>query len=216
MKVGSLVHHGLLNALLLLLLLAGQTLRAQGQRPQEQLPAWRKAMSTMLPSSNDSITNYVLMRVYDSLYPDTADLLLAEAHKHLGTPYRFGGKGPKVFDCAGFARYVYARFGYDLPGGSIPQSRLGRPIKDRRKLQRGDLVFFQGRPGHGGVGHTGIVSEVDTVTGVFRFIHAATSTGVIYSYSTEEYYARRYVGARRLLPDRQKPEAPLPPKRKKR
>lgn len=146
---------------------------------------------------------------------DSADLLIEEAKQHLGKPYRYGGKGPKVFDCAGFARYVYMKFGFTLPGGSVPQSRLGRSINDRKQLQRGDLVFFQGRSGKGGVGHTGIVTEVDTATGVFRFIHAATSTGVIISYSTEPYYAKRYLGARRLLGDRQKPEDPLPARRRK-
>ena len=148
--------------------------------------------------------------------PDSADNLIAEARKHLGKPYRYGGKGPKVFDCAGFARYVYMQFGYSLPGSSGQQYQLGRHIKNTRKLQRGDLVFWQGRSGRGGVGHTGIVTEVDTATGVFRFIHAATSSGVIQSYSTEPYYSRRYIGATRLLGDRIKPEDPLPhTKRKK-
>lgn len=142
--------------------------------------------------------------------PDSADLLIEEARKHLGKPYRYGGKGPKVFDCAGFARYVYMQFGYNLPGGSGPQYHLGRHIKNTKQLQRGDLVFWQGRSGSGGVGHTGIVTEVDTATGVFRFIHAATSTGVIQSYSNEAYYARRYIGATRLLGDRKKPTEPLP------
>lgn len=147
--------------------------------------------------------------------PDSADLLIEEARKHLGKPYRYGGKGPKVFDCAGFARYVYMHLGYSLPGGSGPQYRLGRHIKNTKQLQRGDLVFWQGRSGSGGVGHTGIVTEVDTATGVFRFIHAATSTGVIQSYSNEAYYARRYIGATRLLGDRRKPPEPLPARSKK-
>lgn len=146
--------------------------------------------------------------------PDSADRLIEEAKTHLGKPYHYGGKGPKAFDCAGFARYVYLKFGYTLPGGSAPQYRLGRCVKERKQLQKGDLVFFQGRSGKGGVGHTGIVTEVDTTTGVFRFIHAATSTGVIYSYSTEEYYAKRYIGARRLLGDRHKPEDPLPSRKR--
>ena len=153
---------------------------------------------------------YIVMP--EEMCPDSADLLIEEARRHLGKPYHYGGKGPKVFDCAGFARYVYMKFGFTLPGGSVPQYRLGRNIKDRTKLQKGDLVFFQGRSGKGGVGHTGIVTEVDTNTGVFRFIHAAVSTGVITSYSTEAYYAKRYIGARRLLGDRQKAEDPLPRK----
>jgi len=200
--------------LLLLLVLSSYFLPLQAQ--SDSLPVWRHAAARFFATPQDTVANYVLDVTFSTLFPDINDSLIEEAHKHLGKPYRFGGKGPKVFDCAGFARYVYAKFGYSLPGGSIPQSRLGRPVKDRRQLQRGDLVFFQGRPGHGGVGHTGIVTEVDTVTGVFRFIHAATSTGVIYSYSTEEYYARRYLTARRLLPDRQKPELPPPPKQRKR
>jgi len=200
--------------LLLLLVLSSYFLPLQAQ--SDSLPVWRHAAARFFATPQDTVANYVLDVTFSTLFPDINDSLIEEAHKHLGKPYRFGGKGPKVFDCAGFARYVYAKFGYSLPGGSIPQSRMGRPVKDRRKLQRGDLVFFQGRPGHGGVGHTGIVTEVDTATGVFRFIHAATSTGVIYSYSTEEYYARRYLTARRLLPDRQKPELPPPPKQRKR
>lgn len=146
--------------------------------------------------------------------PDSADLLIAEARRHLGAPYHYGGKGPRSFDCAGFARFCYLKFGITLPPSSGAQYGVGHRIKDRKKLQRGDLVFFQGRSGSGGVGHTGIVTEVDTATGVFRFIHAATSTGVIHSYSTEAYYARRYIGATRLLGDRTKPEEPLPSRTK--
>lgn len=190
---------------ILLILLTAQALTAAAQtpllypKPAPWIPSLQKAIS------------YVEMHNI----PDTADLLIEEAERHLGAPYRYGGKGPKVFDCAGFARYVYMQFGYRLPGGSGPQYKLGRHIHDTRKLQRGDLVFWQGRGGHGGVGHTGIVCEVDTVTGVFRFIHAATSTGVIHSYSTEAYYACRYIGATRLLGDRKKPHEPLPAKKKK-
>lgn len=131
---------------------------------------------------------------------DSVNYLLDEARKHLGKPYHYGGRGPKAFDCAGFVRFVYLNLGFNLPGGAGSQYHHGRRIKDRKQLHVGDLVFFQGREANGRVGHVGIVTEVDSATGVFRFIHAATSTGVIYSLSTEPYYARRYVGATRLLP----------------
>lgn len=147
--------------------------------------------------------------------PDSADMIIEEAKRHLGKPYRYGGKGPNSFDCAGFARYVYMQFGFGLPGGSSSQFSHGRKIKSTKKLQRGDLVFWQGREMNGRVGHTGIVTECDTITGRFRFIHAATHSGVIFSYSTEEYYAKRYVGACRLIADRKKPEDPIPPKLKR-
>lgn len=190
----------------------GQADSGRVQGAPSRIWAANNFLSTIsLPTDGLQLFNFRGFDRWEAII-DSADLLVEEARQHLGKPYRYGGKGPKSFDCAGFARYVYMQFGYVLPGGSVPQSRMGRDIKDRRKLQRGDLVFFRGRSGKGGVGHTGIVTEVDTVSGAFRFIHAATTTGVIHSYSTEAYYAQRYVGARRLLGDRQKPAEPLPRK----
>ena len=166
-------------------------------------------LQAQVPQSDTTPPPHATLGQLASL-PDSADLLIAEAQRHLGKPYHFGGKGPRSFDCAGFARYVYGSLGFSLGNGSRTQYRQGRRITDTRKLQKGDLVFWQGREQNGLVGHTGIVCEVDTATGVFRFIHAATTGGVIYSYSTEQYYRRRYVGACRLLGDRPVPSDPLP------
>ena len=130
---------------------------------------------------------------------DTGALLVSYAHQFLGTPYRFGGRSPKAFDCAGFALYLYRQFGYDLPGWSGAQARLGIEVSDTRNLLPGDLVFFGGRHQSKVVGHTGIVVETDTKTGIFRFIHASTGAGVIVSKSTEPYYRQRYITARRIL-----------------
>ena len=130
---------------------------------------------------------------------DTADLLIDYASKYIGTPYRYGGRTPKGFDCAGYARFVYLRYGYDLPGWSGAQAKLGTEVSDTRNLQPGDLVFFGGRHNTKAVGHTGIVVSADPTDGTFRFIHASTGAGVIISKSTEPYYKQRYLTARRLL-----------------
>lgn len=130
---------------------------------------------------------------------DTADLLIDYASKYIGTPYRYGGRTPKGFDCAGFARFAYLRYGYDLPGWCGAQARLGIEVSDPRNLQRGDLVFFGGRHQSKVIGHTGIVVETNAETGVFRFIHSSTTAGVIISRSTEPYYKERYITARRIL-----------------
>ena len=130
---------------------------------------------------------------------DTGVLLVAVAKQYLGTPYHFGGRTPKAFDCAGFALYLYRKFGYELPGWSGAQAKLGVEVSDTRNLQPGDLVFFGGRHHTKTVGHTGIVVDADDETGVFRFIHASTGAGVIISRSTEPYYKQRYLTARRLL-----------------
>ena len=68
----------------------------------------------------------------------------------------------------------------------------------RNDLQPGDLVFFQGRSGRGGIGHVGIVTRVNA-DNTFHFIHSACSSGVTESKNTESYYSRRYVGACRVL-----------------
>lgn len=130
---------------------------------------------------------------------DTGLMLIAMAKEYLGTPYRYGGRTPKGFDCAGFALYLFRHFGHDLPGWSGAQAKLGVEVSDTRNLLPGDLVFFGGRHSHKSVGHTGIAIQTDTTTGVFTFIHSATHGGVIISRSTEPYYAQRYLTARRIF-----------------
>lgn len=139
------------------------------------------------------------------------DILITEAQKHLGTPYRSGGKTPKGFDCAGFTRYLFRHIGVTLApyaGGQYPQ---GHKIKDTKDLKPGDLAFWGGRTGSRKViGHVGMVTEVDTATGVFVFIHSATSGGIRYDRSSAPYYKSRYVGACRII--KEKPEVQvLPP-----
>jgi len=130
---------------------------------------------------------------------DSGIMLIAIAKEYLGTPYRYGGKSPKGFDCAGFARYVYLKFGHELATYSGGQYRQGRKVESTKDLVAGDLVFFGGRHKSKSVGHTGIAIQTDTTTGVFTFIHAAVHGGVIISRSNEPYYKARYIGARRIF-----------------
>lgn len=140
---------------------------------------------------------YVLEPMMEAV--DSGALLVTMAMDYLGTPYRYAGRSPKAFDCAGFALYLYRHFGYSLPGWSGAQARLGTEVSDTRNLRPGDLVFFGGRGNKKVVGHTGIVVDADANSGTFRFIHASTGAGVIISRSTEDYYRMRYITARRIF-----------------
>jgi len=108
------------------------------------------------------------------------------ARKHVGAPYRWGGSSPEGFDCSGFVRYVYAQVGVSLPHNAAKQYIFGAAVS-RDRLQPGDLVFFDG------LRHNGIY------VGNGQFIHARRSgKHVTISTLDETWYAKRWVGARRL------------------
>jgi len=129
------------------------------------------------------------------LTQSVADMVIDEAMRYIGTPYRWGGKSPSGFDCAGFTRYIYGHFGLQLAPSAAPQYKAG-PKVDRDELQRGDLVFFNGRGGGSAIGHVGIVTSVGS--NGFEFIHAA-SNGITITSSQDAYYVKRYVGACRVV-----------------
>ena len=148
---------------------------------------------------------------FDFLYENTIDdlnigyddlainNLMDEAMSHLGARYRSGSKGPYAFDCSGFTSYVFRQLG-SANIGSSSRDQYARNIPvSRSEMQRGDLVFFTS-PGSGrNVGHVGIVIDVDSETRSFNFIHASSSGGVKVSSSNDGFYARRFIGVRRVF-----------------
>ena len=111
-------------------------------------------------------------------------LAVSYAKRFIGAPYRWGGSSPSGFDCSGFVRYVYGRFGVDLPHSSYADFGVGRYVP-RDQLKPGDLVFFNG------VGHVGMY------VGNGRFIHAPHS-GTSVQISTLASHGG-YDGARRIV-----------------
>lgn len=128
----------------------------------------------------------------DSIVPG----LLQYAMTFRGVPYRYGANGPRAFDCSGFTKYVYGKFGYNLSRTAGAQFKNGSKVK-KNSEKPGDLVFFAGRKGGSRIGHVGIVVE-PTETG-FYFIHASCSKGITVSHSTESYYKSRYLDACRVI-----------------
>ncbi len=138
-----------------------------------------------------------------------ADEIIKEAGKHLGKPYLYGGNGPQSFDCTGFTCYVFNKFGYKLSRSSADQSKDGREVKGGiENYQKGDIIVFGGRSAKKTPGHVGIFIAADSLNKSFTFIHACNS-GVTISHIDEPYYAQRFIGVRRILPD-------FPPEEKER
>lgn len=133
---------------------------------------------------------------------EVADRIIEEAKLYLGTPYRRGGNGPNRFDCTGFTKYIYDKFGYKL-GRTVPaQAGDGRELIGKLSdLQKGDLLIFGARRNRRDQGHAGIFIGMDSTGTNFSFIHAAVHGGITISNLKETYYLQRFLGARRILPD---------------
>jgi len=130
-----------------------------------------------------------------------AEMVIEEGMTHKGKPYHYGSRGPNAFDCSGFVGYVYGRYGFSLPRSSWQMAEVGEAVEGSiSNLQKGDIVLFSGRGVSKKVGHVGIYIGPSGKSDDFIFIHAAIKGGVQVSHITEEYYAKRFLGARRLIP----------------
>ena len=133
--------------------------------------------------------------------PDTAkesfvrvpeDELITYAKSFLETKYIYGGDTPQGFDCSGFTKYVFAKFGISLPHEADLQIGTGSEVPTMEDLLPGDLVFFK-TMGSATINHVGIY------LGDYRFINASSGYGAVrISPLDTGYYYNCYAGGRRL------------------
>ncbi|WP_226585145.1 C40 family peptidase [Halobacillus litoralis] len=119
------------------------------------------------------------------------DGLVAEAKKHIGTPYVWAGSTPAGFDCSGFLQYVFQQEGVSIPrtvASIYADSRMNSVSSSERQV--GDLVFFETyKPG---ASHAGIY------LGNNQFIHTGSTNGVEISSLNSNYWGSRYIGSKHL------------------
>ncbi|MBQ9968016.1 MAG: C40 family peptidase [Oscillospiraceae bacterium] len=120
----------------------------------------------------------------------TGQKLVALAQDYMGVPYVWGGTTPKGFDCSGFTQYVFKQMGYTLKRTAAQQLTNGYSVTN---LKVGDLVFFTNT-----YATSAAASHVGIYMGDNLFIHAAGG-GVKITSLDHEYYAPRYIGARRIV-----------------
>lgn len=124
---------------------------------------------------------------YDHLRPK----LVAAAMAMRGKPYRYGGAGPRGFDCSGLVQYSYEQFGFELPRNSYKQYKASSPVYESN-LRAGDLVFFRTN----GM----FVSHVGIYIGDREFVHApGRGKSVSVDSLDTRYWRRRFVGGGRFL-----------------
>ncbi len=96
--------------------------------------------------------------------------VVTEASRHRGAPYQWGAEGPTRFDCSGYTRYVFARFGKSLPHNAASQYASVRHIAKNRMII-GDLIFF--------LNSSGRISHVAIYAGGLTMWHSPHSGTVV-------------------------------------
>lgn len=126
--------------------------------------------------------------------PDAAraEAVVHAAKALLGTPYRFGGRTPRGFDCSGFVQYVFRQAaGVRLPRSSPQQYSATAPVRLGEE-HPSDLLFWSVE--HGGPSHVGIY------LGHGQFIHAPEAGDVVkISDGNARYWRDHFLGVRRVL-----------------
>jgi cell wall-associated NlpC family hydrolase len=136
-------------------------------------------------------------RIPESPPPSSsAARVLRTADSYVGVKYVWGGNTPRDgFDCSGFTKYVFAKYGVALPRTAREQVRSGRGVSpDFRALRPGDLMMFA-EPG-------AAISHVAIYAGNGRILHASSSVGGV-GYTDlnrgGDWFVAYFVAARRIL-----------------
>lgn len=119
--------------------------------------------------------------------------LVAEARTFIGAPYLAGGSSPRGSDCSGLTSAVYRKVAaLEIPRSASGQYREGRSL-EISEAKPGDILCFDtlGGPSH-----------VALYIGGRDFIHARDyGKPACVSSLDEDYYRKRFIGARRFLPE---------------
>ena len=154
-----------------------------------------------IPSSTTSTTtggpSAPRRRIPESPPPSAvASRVLQTADSYRGVKYVWGGNSPREgFDCSGFTKFIFAKYGVALPRTSREQVRAGTAVAaDFRALRPGDLMLFA-EPGEA-------ISHVAIYAGNGRIIHASSSVGGV-GYtdlnSGGDWFVAYFVAARRVM-----------------
>jgi len=155
---------------------------------QATAPGSDAAASVSAPVASDggeivlasAVTAVAASKKKSSVIKFTPAKVVKMAKKFAGTRYRFGGDSPSGFDCSGFTKYVYAKFGVDLPHSAWKQGKVGKRIS-KAKAKPGDLVITSGGS------HVGIWVSKD------RFIDSPRPGQVVH---VRDIYTSNYIVVR--------------------
>jgi len=147
-------------------------------------------VQSALKKENRAIFWNDIMRAFGGQVGRDNSIVVAEAMRYLGVPYKYGGTSPvKGLDCSAFVQRVFASRGIKLPRTAAEQAKVGIPVPPH-DLRPGDRLYFAVKGGR--IDHCGIY------IGNGLFIHASgRHDAVVISSLFEPLYARSLVAIRR-------------------
>ncbi len=124
------------------------------------------------------------------------DRMIEVGNTQMGKPYSYGSNGPNSYDCSGFVYYCLKNTGVAtsrLSSAGYSKVSEWETISDVNALQPGDLVYFKSDS-------SSSVSHIGIYLGGGSMLHCAPSTkGVGTSSMSSGYYARNFLGAKRVF-----------------
>jgi lipoprotein Spr len=131
--------------------------------------------------------------IFDAAVEKLTNLvLLKDIDYWWGTKYCLGGNSERCIDCSAFTQTVMRDvYNVDIPRTAIEQFNNCDRI-ETNDLKEGDLVFFHTRGRGKSVSHVGVYVTNN------KFVHAATSGGVMVSDLNDTYWQPRFIGAGRV------------------
>ncbi|MEY2571390.1 MAG: peptidoglycan DL-endopeptidase CwlO, partial [Acidimicrobiaceae bacterium] len=112
------------------------------------------ALGGSWPRRGSSQRSALPIRLVDNRAVPTgpAGSAVAAALSKRGRPYRWGAKGPNVFDCSGLTQWAWRQAGVQLGGDTYAQIRDGIPVSPDQ-VRAGDLIFPKSSFDRHGPGH---------------------------------------------------------------
>jgi peptidoglycan DL-endopeptidase CwlO len=166
---------------------ATDDLNAKFKSEQAQLSKLKKSAASaqqLVNKLGGGTTGGAIGGTYTGPASGNARTVLNWAYSKLGTPYLYGGTGPR-YDCSGLTMMAWRQAGVSLPRVVPAQFDATRRVA-RADLEPGDLVFFDG------LNHVGIYA------GGGKFVHSPHTGDVVkVSSLSDSYYNSAYYGAGR-------------------
>jgi len=114
----------------------------------------------------------------------------------IGLTYKYGGSSISGFDCSGFLKHIFDKYGLTLPHDSREYVHCGDTVS-LNEIKKGDVLLFKGSNIKSKrIGHVALVIEVNE--NEILMLHSCRRGVVIDNYLDSDFYMKRFLGVRRL------------------